>query len=179
MIHVRVLGAFEVEVDGAELDLRGSRRRALIAYLVLHAGEVVSIERICEEVWNGGPPRDAPGTVKTYVSQFRKLLSRHGLAEVVRTAPGGYVLEPDGVLLDGHQFERLASEASALSPEDRVKTLDRALELWRGEALAEFVGSDWAAPEANRLNALRRAARIERADALLATDPGDRAVAEL
>src|SRR3712207_2052291 len=69
MLQVRVLGPLEVGIDRDRLGLGGLRRRALFAYLALQAGEVMSIDRICEDVWDGRPPAGAAGTVKTYVSQ--------------------------------------------------------------------------------------------------------------
>jgi DNA-binding SARP family transcriptional activator len=47
-----ILGPFEVADDqGRELALGGHRQRAVLAILLLHAGEVVSSDRLIEDLW--------------------------------------------------------------------------------------------------------------------------------
>ena len=58
-MEFRILGAIEVIADGRALELGGTRQRAVLAYLLLHAGEVVPAGRVIDDVWSGSPPGTA------------------------------------------------------------------------------------------------------------------------
>ena len=103
----RVLGPLEAVADGRVVALKAAKPRALLAILLLHAGEPVATDRLIDDLWAGRPPATAAKVLQTYVSQLRKALGN----DVIVTRPGGYELrvEPDG--LDLHRFERLVTEA--------------------------------------------------------------------
>ena len=63
------------------------------------------------------------------------------------------------------RFERALADATAAPAEERREQLERALELWRGPALAEFAFDDFAQAEIRRLEELRLVALEERIDA--------------
>ena len=50
-MEFRVLGPLEALVDGAQVKLGGPRPRAVLAVLLLHAGQVVPTSRLIDEVW--------------------------------------------------------------------------------------------------------------------------------
>ena len=56
------------------LTLGGQKQRALLALLLVHANEVVSTDRILDELWGEEPPRTAATSLQNLVSQLRKLL---------------------------------------------------------------------------------------------------------
>jgi DNA-binding SARP family transcriptional activator len=92
-MEFRILGSFEVVGLEGLIDLRGAKRRGLLACLVVHAGQPLSTDRLVEELWGEDGSAGAARTVQTYVSQLRKLL--HDEAARLETRPGGYVLEVD------------------------------------------------------------------------------------
>ncbi len=47
----RILGPLEVREGGRALELGGARQRALLALLLLSANEVVSSDRLLDELW--------------------------------------------------------------------------------------------------------------------------------
>src|SRR6516165_1879950 len=97
-----ILGPFEVADDqGRELALGGPKQRAVLAILLLHAGEVVSSDRLIEELWGERPPATAAKTVQVYVSNLRKALG----GGLLVTRSGGYVLPVTAVELDAREFE--------------------------------------------------------------------------
>ena len=106
--------------------------------------------------------------MQVYVSRLRKLLP----PETLLTRPPGYLLEVAPEELDLRCFERLVAEGrEALADgeaERAAGTLQRALELWRGPALAEFAFEPFAQAEIGRLDDLRLAAVEERIEADLA-----------
>ena len=75
-IEFRVLGPFEVLVEGRALELNRRKQRSLLALLMLRAGEVVSTDRLVEELWAGEPPKSAIGSLQNLVSELRKALGR-------------------------------------------------------------------------------------------------------
>jgi DNA-binding SARP family transcriptional activator len=158
-----------LEVWGADgpVILTGAKRRALAAYLVVRAGEVVSLDRLVEDLWDQRPTPGAPGTVKSYLSGLRKLM--FGAAGVrLATLPGGYVLQVPAASVDAARFEGLCAQAAAeLDHAARVALVDAALGLWRAAPLEEFAGATWADLEARRLEGLRRVALQHRIQALL------------
>ncbi|HEY7076322.1 MAG TPA: winged helix-turn-helix domain-containing protein, partial [Solirubrobacteraceae bacterium] len=71
MLEFRILGPFEVLEDDRRLVLGGPRQRALLAILLLHRGEVVSSDRLIDELWGERPPATAAKTLQGYVSHLR------------------------------------------------------------------------------------------------------------
>src|SRR5262249_34073747 len=140
-----ILGPFEIRSGDRVLPLRSAKQRALLAILLLHVNEVVSSDRLIDELWHEKPPETATNLLQVHVSQLRKRLDpgrgRDGPATLVTRAPG-YVLDVDAFQLDSVRFERLVNEGIAAlamnEPERAFAGLERALALWRGPALAEF-----------------------------------------
>jgi predicted ATPase/DNA-binding SARP family transcriptional activator len=177
-MEFRILGSFEVDGTAGVLEVRGAKRRRLLACLVVNAGQPMSVNRLVDELWEDGGSRGAARTVQTYVSQLRKLLR----SETARleTRPGGYVLDIDPVDVDASRFEQEVIAASAEGdPAHQLAALDAALRLWRGPPLREFAGAGWADREASRLEALRLQALHRRFDALLALDRPAESVGDL
>ena len=54
-----ILGSLEVREGSRVLRLGGAKQRALLASLLLHANEVVSRDRLVDELWATSPPDTA------------------------------------------------------------------------------------------------------------------------
>ena len=158
MREFRILGPLEALVDGSPVDLGGQRQRALLAALLLRAGQVVPTERLVDDVWGEEPPRHAVTALQNGVSALRRLLGR----DVLEFRPPGYVLRVDDGQLDSVRFERLLAEARTAQPDMRAAKLREALDLWRGDALVDLAYHDFAQAEIRRLEELRVVAREER-----------------
>jgi DNA-binding SARP family transcriptional activator len=83
-MEFRILGPFEVRGPAGPVDVRGAKRRGLLACLVVHAGQPMSTDPLVEELWGDRGSDGAARTVQTYVSQLRKLL-RDEAANLVET----------------------------------------------------------------------------------------------
>jgi DNA-binding SARP family transcriptional activator/predicted ATPase len=166
----RILGPLEVLDEGREVALGGSKPRALLAVLVLHANETLSTDRLIEELWGEHPPATAAKTVQVHVSRLRKALARGG--DLIVTRERGYRLELDPDRLDAHRFERVLARArdelAADRPRQAAAALDEGLGLWRGEPLADLAYEPFAQREVARLADLRVAAVELQIDARLA-----------
>jgi hypothetical protein len=65
-------GPLELVNTRGGLSLDAPKVRALLGVLLLHPNEVVSSERLIDELWGERPPATAAKVVQSYVSQFRR-----------------------------------------------------------------------------------------------------------
>src|SRR5262245_37236951 len=96
-MQFRILGSLEVFEDGREVALGGSQQRALLALLLLHANETLTLDRLIDGLWGEHPPATAAKTVQVYVSRLRKMLGAVNGAEgcSLVTRERGYELRFD------------------------------------------------------------------------------------
>ncbi len=157
----RILGPLEVCEGTHALPLGGAKQRALLAILLVHANEVVSVERLLDDLWGERQPTSGAKALHVYVSQLRKVI---GEDRVVTQAPG-YALRLDPDELDVTRFQRLREQAEAVEPHEARAILGEALSLWNGPALAEFAYENFAQAEIARLDELRTSALEQRIEA--------------
>src|SRR4051812_15544879 len=131
-MEFRLLGPLEVTEHERSLPLGGLKQRSLLAIMLLHANEVVSIDHLIDALWGATPPARPAKSVQVHISRLRKALGEGRLA----TRPPGYLLHVDSSELDLAQFERLVEEAARADAAGDARTLRQALALWRGAALA-------------------------------------------
>ena len=175
-MEFRILGPLQVLVDEHPVDVGGPKLRTLLAALVLHAGRVVSKDRLFEILWGPQPPDSAAATLQSHVSHLREALEpgrTSGRTSVVQAREPGYLLavDPEGSV-DAGRFERLAGEGKQAlgqgAPSQAATLLEAALRLWRGEPLADFTFAPFAQAEIARLSELRLLALEDRVEADLA-----------
>jgi YVTN family beta-propeller protein len=165
-MEFRVLGPLEIADDGRLLSLGSGRQLALIALLLLHRNQVVSTERIVDELWEGSPPPTAAKIVRNTVS-----LLRRELGDRLLTRPPGYLLRVEPGELDAERLERALIDGD-------LESLTAALALWRGTPLAQAY-HDFARNEVERLQELNQTAIEARLDAELEQGEHARLVPEL
>lgn len=170
MTDFGILGPLEVRRDGVVVDVPGTRQRALLAVLLLRAGEVVPAERLLEDVWSDDPPTAGNAALRVRISQLRKALGPDG-GKIVTRAPG-YVLAVEPGQVDLQRFEQLLRRGGdALARDDAAVAaplFEEALGLWRGSALADFPYEPFAQGAIRRLEELRLVAREQLVAAQLA-----------
>ncbi|GAA4931185.1 transcriptional regulator [Actinomycetospora succinea] len=172
-VEIGVLGPLRATVDGAPVELGGPARRAVLARLAVAGGEVVTADRLVDDLAGGRPGPNALASLQVHVSHLRRALEP-GRAprtppQVLVTAAPGYALrlpDPDG--LDAARLTRLVDAARTAEPERAAVLLREALAVRRGPAYAEFADEPWVRPEAARLDELVRTARERLAAAELA-----------
>src|SRR5438552_3902349 len=162
-----LLGPLEVWHEGRQVDVRGTKQRALLALLLLHANQVVSSDRLLDELWGDEPSQARTATLRVRLSQLRKALDVGGESPILTRAPG-YTIELQADQLDLQRFERLVGEAASADPPAAAERLREALDLWRGPALADFSYEPFAQTAIGRLEELRLLAVERRIDADLA-----------
>ena len=168
------------------MSLGGAKQRAVLALLLLGANEVVSTDRLIDELWGDSPPESAANMLQGYVSHLRKLLEPgrgRGEHEVLVSRAPGYVLHVRCNQLDAACFERLATEGRRLlanrEADAAAERLRAALALWRGGALDDLAYEAFARADIDRLEELRLQTLGDRIDAELALGRHEALVAEL
>ncbi|MFS8103812.1 tetratricopeptide repeat protein [Lentzea alba] len=172
-MRIRVLGPVTAIAGGTGVPLGGPKPRTLLALLAMHAGSVVSFDRVVDALWGDRPPGQARAAIYTYVSALRRALP------IVRRN-SGYLLAVDDI--DLHAFDSLVGEgrlaAAGGAFAQAAGCFEAALAQWNGPPLGGAQG-DWAEHERVRLDELRLAAFEDLVDARLALGRAEALVSEL
>lgn len=164
-MEFRILGPLEVVEQGRLLALGGTRQRGLLALLLTRANELVSTDRLIDELWGPNAPGNAGNALQYHVSRLRKALAP---SQAIVTQGPGYLVRVGPDELDLLRFERLLAEAQASPPELAAQLLRDALRLWRGPPLADLGRESFAQAEILRLEELRLLALERRIEVDLA-----------
>jgi YVTN family beta-propeller protein len=164
-MEFRILGPLEVVEDGRPVSIRRGKEQALLAYLLLHANEVVPSGRLIDALWDERPPPTASKILQNAVSHLRKELGDGRLL----TRDPGYLLRVEEGELDLQRFEQLAREGRG----------EEALTLWRGPALLNLRDERFADDARRRLEDQRLAVLEDRIEHDLAEGRHADLVAEL
>ncbi len=163
--------------DGSEVPVGGPARRALLALLLAEPGQVVTADRLIDDLY--GTRDGAAHALQSQISRLRLTLKE----AVIEPAPGGYRLAVDPGIVDVHRFERLADEGRRAlrdgDPERARVLLGEALGLWRGPALADAAEAGSAHALILRLEERRLGAVEDRIEADLRRGEHRAAVPEL
>jgi len=195
-LDYRILGSFDVRQESRLVGLGGEKPRALLAILLLHRNEVVSADRLIDDLWGEAPPASALPTLRAYVSRLRKALNGSGGSVcgerdsaagsedgVLLTRGRGYLLRVAPGELDLERFldvaERGHHALAAGDADGAARALREALGLWRGPPLADFAYEPFAQAAIAQLEELRLAAIEDRVEADLALGRSRELVGEL
>jgi DNA-binding SARP family transcriptional activator/tetratricopeptide (TPR) repeat protein len=164
-----VLGPVRAWRGETELSLGAPQQRAVLAMLLLAEGRQVTLDAIINGLWEDEPPLAATGTVRTYVSRLRRGLEEgvHGAGGLIESAGTGYFMPTSPEALDLGVFQRMVTDAQALTahgPAEKAQAaalLRDALGLCQGEPLADIPGP-YARSQRLRITELQLAATEER-----------------
>jgi predicted ATPase/DNA-binding SARP family transcriptional activator len=188
-VEFAVLGPLGVHTSTGAVQIRRGLPRTLLIALLLRPGQTVSSDLLIELLWGDDVlPRNPANALQIQVSYLRKVLASTvpDGPSLLETRPGGYSLVVDRSDVDAHRFESAVKHLAPLetlrSTEELSAALDEvdaALALWRGDALEDVAGMDFARGEITRLDELRWAAIERRADLLLRLGRHGEAVGDL
>ncbi|WP_354645352.1 AfsR/SARP family transcriptional regulator [Kitasatospora camelliae] len=161
-----VLGSLEVFDGDHPVVVERPRRRAALAFLLLHANRPVTTEQLVDALWEADPPHSARGQVHTAVSELRKVLGP-GEGGPLTSRNGNYRLSVADCALDLATFRTRVGEARRLAgsgdARGAARSVRRGLDLWRGAALVDIT-APFAAPVRAQLEEQRFAAHELLAD---------------
>ncbi|MFC4018101.1 BTAD domain-containing putative transcriptional regulator [Micromonospora sp. GCM10011542] len=172
-MRFRVLGPLSVDTDAGEpVVVPGAKVRMLLADLLANRNQVVSADRLIDDLWGDDAPANPAGALQVRVSQLRRALNdaEPGARDLIESRPPGYLLRADDV--DADRFAELAGATD-------VDRLTAALALWRGEAYADVADAEFARAEATRLAEQRLVVHERLAEARLARGEHDLVAADL
>ena len=136
---MEVLGPLRLVVDGAVVDVRGFKRRAVLARLALADGRTVTVDQLVDTLWPEEAPESGRQALHSLISRLRNQLGPAG--DQLVTTPAGYRLDLGGDGLDVARARALLRVARAELEHDPSAAYAHLLEadgLWRGPALADF-----------------------------------------
>jgi DNA-binding SARP family transcriptional activator len=168
-VEFRILGPLEVLDRDRPIEIAGSKRRAVLALLLLHANEIVRTDRLIDHLWGERAPRNAPAALQSHISRLRKALG----SDVLARREWGYVLRTEPDSIDLHRFKQLLAAAEPLPAAERSVKLAEALKLWRGPALADLANESGLQTEIARLEELWLTTLERRIDADLESGRAD------
>jgi DNA-binding SARP family transcriptional activator len=178
----RILGPLEVSDGDRPLALGGENQRALLAVLLLHAGEVVSVDRLIDDLWGERSPSGAQKALQAHISRLRKALDADGAGQpktygkptgssssgVLLTRGHGYLLRVQPGELDLDRFRTIVQAGRRAlvtgDPQRAADTLRAGLAFWRGLPLADFAYEPFAQAPMAELAELRLGAVEEFCD---------------
>ncbi len=158
----RILGRLEIGEAEPRLPLQA---RVLLGVLLLRAGEVVSAQRLADEIWSERPPASWVNALQVYASRIRKVLADGGVDAELRRHGPGYALDVPPETVDALVFERRSRSAFVLvetDPAGAHALLRDALALWRGPVLDGLEFESLASVEIERLGEARLGALEQR-----------------
>ncbi|WP_327092641.1 winged helix-turn-helix domain-containing protein [Nonomuraea sp. NBC_01738] len=173
-----VLGPLEVWT-GEDVPVRVPelKVRALLACLLAHHGQPLSVDRLIEELWGSGLPANPAAALQNKVWQLRRALEQAepGGRDLVASQGNGYRLLAGPGAVDAGRFHELTARARDTGdPAVRAGLLADALALWRGPAFADFADEPFARAAKDRLEEQRLTALEAQAETRLAV--GDHAL---
>jgi DNA-binding SARP family transcriptional activator len=182
MMRFRLLGPLEIRAGEDWLGIGAPKWRAVLAALLINAGQIVPADVLINEVWPDTPPAKAGNLISIYVLRLRRLVGDTDSTLLVTRAPG-YLLRLAPGDTDAQVFESLVREGrrayAAGDPERAAAQLAEALALWHGSPLADVPPTTLVETEAERLTELRLDAAELRVMAELACGSHAQVIPEL
>lgn len=158
-MYIHVLGPTRVDTPHgtmAAADFGGTKPRQILEILAVSAGTPVCKDLLADLLWEGRPPKCYLGTLESYVCVLRRSLGLGGgRGAGVVTVQQGYLLDPVTHPVDLTTFRVLSRRAreEGSRPEASLAALEQALDLVKGELLADEAYATWAIEERRRFKA--------------------------
>lgn len=136
VFRVRLLGPFEVRLNGAEVTITGSVTRSLIALLALQPNRFVAADVLIDRIWTDRSPANGRATLQSAIARIRRQL---GPGAITRSGDG-YVLRGDPEDVDAvTMVGRLDDAELETDPVQERRLLGQALALWAEPFAGDFV----------------------------------------
>ena len=150
MLQVRLLGQFQVQVEGKPVVIPSRAAQSLFAFLILNPGVAHRREKLAGMLWADVPDETARRNLRHELWRLRKALGAN------QTVPVEYILSQELAIQFNAQAEYFLDVAQlerAPAADDSIADLIARVSLYRGELLPGFY-DDWVGPERDRVQAL-------------------------
>jgi DNA-binding SARP family transcriptional activator/tetratricopeptide (TPR) repeat protein len=175
-----ILGDVGLSVGGQPIAVRSVRIRLILALLLAHPGNVLSIDQLSDALWGPLPPKSSRENVRFYVHRLRAMVG--GDVRIAHEA-GGYRLGIVDDRLDAKVFEDLSAQGQRAmtrnDPAAASRFFAEGLRLWRGRAFGELAEVPALLEEAQRLDERRLATLTGRIEAELMLGQQEQLIPEI
>ena len=148
MLEIRLLGQFQIRIDGKTVDISSRAEQSLLAYLVLNAGSAYRREHLAGLFWPGSDERKVKGYLRLALWRLRKTIH-----ETVPTAPDYFQANKISIAFDAGLPYWLDSAVLENGTESGLEALHSATQVYTGELLPGFY-DEWVVLERERLRAV-------------------------
>ena len=149
ILIIKTFGNFQVRLDNLLLQWPTQKSKLLLQLLLLEPGVTVKSERLMDLLWPDLTPGSAKSNLWVTVSQLRRVfepnLPSRGRSAYIQKSGDGYRFSPEAdYQLDSEVFTTLLRQAQS-SPKlgDRIPLWEQAIQLYRGDYLAEELYAEW------------------------------------
>jgi DNA-binding SARP family transcriptional activator len=147
MLQIRLLGQFDIRVDGKRVTIPTRAAQSLLAYLVLTAGTSQRREKLAGMLWPEITDENARKNLRQELWRIRKAIStRH-------SAKNDYLIADEMTLKFNREAEYWLDVAQMERPGLDLQSLIANLSLYQGELLPGFY-DEWITLERERVNAV-------------------------
>jgi DNA-binding SARP family transcriptional activator len=147
MLHIRLLGQFDVRLDGKRVLIPSRAGQSLFAYLALTTGTAHRREKLAGTFWPDTSDDHARKNLRQELWRIRKAISAH------QSNAQEYLLADEFTLAFNHTIEYWLDVTQIEKPDTDLQSLTANLSLYRGELLPGFY-DDWIVLERERIQSL-------------------------
>src|SRR6266511_3816427 len=148
MLQIRLLGQFDIRLDGKPVVIPSPSGQSLLAYLVLTAGTAQRREKIAGTIWPDTSDENARKNLRQELWRIRKAISAQHL-----TTADDYLLADEFTLTFNRDADYWLDVAILERQELDPQSLTSSLSLYQGELLPGFY-DDWIILERERIQAI-------------------------
>lgn len=150
ILRVQMFGRFTLTYADKQISCNRNRSKLIwniIAYLICHRGEYVSIDNLISLIWKRDQNDNPAGAMRTAIHRARAILAELGDDEYIISGNGGYMWNPNvEMLVDTDEFERLALDTDTGMTLNDIDSCLKAIELYESKFLPMQSSELWVMP---------------------------------
>jgi len=147
MLQIRLLGQFDIRLDGKRVTIPSRAGQSLLAYLALTAGTPHRREKLAGILWPDTTDENARKNLRQELWRIRKAISGE------QSAGGDFLIADEFTLTFNREAEYWLDVVQMERPDLDLQALLANLSLYQGELLPGFY-DDWITLERERVNAI-------------------------
>jgi WD40 repeat protein/DNA-binding SARP family transcriptional activator len=148
MLQIRLLGQFDVRLDGKRIVISSRAGQSLLAYLAMTAGTPHRREKLAGTLWPNSSDENARKNLRQELWRIRKAIPAQNLPEA-----DDYLIADEFTLTFNREADYWLDVAILEKSDPDVQSLTSGLSLYQGELLPGFY-DDWVVLERERLQTL-------------------------
>jgi DNA-binding SARP family transcriptional activator len=164
MLQLRLLGQFDVRLDGRRILISSRAGQSLLAYLVMTAGTSHRREKLAGILWPDSSDENARRNLRQELWRIRKAISSTGMNGL-----NDYLPADEYTITFNAETDYWLDVAMLQHTPADLQALTASLSLYQGELLPGFY-DDWVVPERERIQTLFESRMEQLIDKLVETE---------